>query len=288
MALSVETAFLVAVLIAVLILAGYLEWSYARGRLMRRRKTKLEASSFKDEAFNASVTSKAIMRNLKSQGYDVRKAEQLILQSDAELEMGSFASAKLLADDAKKALFEARSRGLQNEQRPVPMKTVKQKPMAVLKEQQESDLPGESEQPKTQTKLPRNYAEASFTMRSVEMELTKTREDGHTSSEAEKLLGEAHKAFDDSDYDAALRIAVRASRSLSGKGETSSGIQSIPPQERVPESEVACKSCGAELVEGDSFCRKCGSKIARACPSCGQELKKEDTFCGKCGIKAVP
>lgn len=286
MALNVQTAFLVAVLIAVLILAGYLEWSYARGRLMRRRKTKLEASSFKDEAFNSSVTSKAIMRNLKSQGFDVRKAEQLIMQSDAELEMGSYASAKLLADDAKKALFEARSRGLQNEQKPVMVKTVKQR--VVQREQEEAGQQDESEQPKQQTKLPRNYAEASFTMKSVELGLTKVREAGQTNQEAEKLLADAHRAYDDSDYDAALRIAVKASRSLSGNGEAASSIQSIPPQEKVPEEEGVCKNCGAVLVEGDSFCRKCGSRIAHACPSCGEELQKGDTFCGKCGSKAAP
>lgn len=288
MALNVETAFLVAVLIAVLILAGYLEWSYARGRLMRRRKTRMEASTFKDDAYNSSVTSKAIMRNLKSRGYDVRRAEQMIMQSDAELEMGNFASAKLLADDAKKALFETRSKGLQTEQKPVLVKTVKQKPRVVQREREETGQPEEKEPTKTQAKLPRNYAEASFTMKSVEIELSRLKVNGQGNSGAEQLLQDARMAFDSSDYDTALRTAVRASRSLSGKGETASGIQSIPPQEKATGQEGVCGTCGSELVEGDSFCRKCGSKIAHACPSCGQELQKGDTFCGKCGSKVTP
>lgn len=287
MALNVQTAFLVAVLIAVLILAGYLEWSYARGRLMRRRKTKLEASAFKDEAFNASVTSKAIMRNLKSQGYDVRKAEQMIMQSDTELELGNYANAKLLSDDAKNVLFDVRARSLQQEQRPVVKKTVKQRP-ALQKEAEVAHQETEPLQQNQHAKLPRNYAEASFTMRSVELELSKMQEEGRVDSEAKSILAEAHKSFDDSDYDTALRLAVKASRSLSGGNDTSPSIQSIPPQESVAEKAKLCSSCGAELVEGDSFCRKCGGKISLACSSCGQELEQGDTFCGKCGNKAVP
>ena len=64
MDLTIQTAFILAVLIAALILAGYLEWSYARGRLMRKRSARLAAGVAREEAFNASVTTKDLRKTI--------------------------------------------------------------------------------------------------------------------------------------------------------------------------------------------------------------------------------
>ena len=151
--------------------------------------------------------------------------------------------------------------------------------------------PAEAQPPVTQKKLPRNYAEASFTIRSVETEVEKASGESKNTEIPAKILAEAKENFEDERYDEALRLAVRASRSLAGDGGGETNIQAIPPQS--PEKSVetpkaanhVCGECGAPLKAGDSFCRKCGGRITLQCPSCGEQLSKGDTFCGKCGGK---
>lgn len=46
-----------------------------------------------------------------------------------------------------------------------------------------------------------------------------------------------------------------------------------------------CKRCGAELLDTDTFCVKCGQRVDEAlrCPNCGEELREGTKFCHKCG-----
>ncbi len=289
MDLTIQTAFILAALIAALILAGYLEWSYARGRLMRKRSARLAAGVAREEAFNASVTTKAIMRNLRAQGYDVARAEPLVRQTDAELEMGNFTSAKLLAEDAKNTLFEIKSASVRQTggltKEPAGETAGAQKGQGI----RQAPPPAEARQPVAQKKLPRNYAEASFTIKSVETEVENAAGEGKNTEIPAKFLAEAKENFEDERYDDALRLAVRASRSLAGEGGGETNIQAIPPQTPAKSGETpktanqVCEECGAPLKTGDSFCRKCGGKIRLQCPACGEQLSKGDTFCGKCG-----
>ncbi len=51
---------------------------------------------------------------------------------------------------------------------------------------------------------------------------------------------------------------------------------------------MKCVQCGAELVDGASFCRVCGAKAEnrvamKFCPNCGEELVSSASFCRKCG-----
>lgn len=51
---------------------------------------------------------------------------------------------------------------------------------------------------------------------------------------------------------------------------------------------MKCVQCGAELVDGASFCRVCGAKVEnktsmKFCPNCGEELVSGASFCRKCG-----
>ena len=53
-----------------------------------------------------------------------------------------------------------------------------------------------------------------------------------------------------------------------------------------------CKFCGAQLAEGDRFCKKCGAATPSAAPPkqfcavCGAELPQGAKFCKKCGASA--
>lgn len=55
----------------------------------------------------------------------------------------------------------------------------------------------------------------------------------------------------------------------------------------VPEAKkVACRKCGAENVEHDTFCGKCGSKLAAQtvkCSGCNAEVLENAKFCMECG-----
>ena len=48
-----------------------------------------------------------------------------------------------------------------------------------------------------------------------------------------------------------------------------------------------CKNCGAELLEGASFCTSCGTPIQEKkeclCAQCGGPLSEENAFCPHCG-----
>ena len=51
-------------------------------------------------------------------------------------------------------------------------------------------------------------------------------------------------------------------------------------------SNYRCQFCGNDLQDGDTFCVKCGKKVAISCPQCGNTvfLYKEN-FCCMCGLK---
>lgn len=48
---------------------------------------------------------------------------------------------------------------------------------------------------------------------------------------------------------------------------------------------MKCQNCGAEIEQGDSFCRECGSKVLtkKFCRECGAELLSGAKFCSSCG-----
>ena len=50
---------------------------------------------------------------------------------------------------------------------------------------------------------------------------------------------------------------------------------------------MKCKRCGAELLDTDTFCVKCGQKVSEPakCPVCGEPLREGTRFCHKCGAE---
>ena len=55
---------------------------------------------------------------------------------------------------------------------------------------------------------------------------------------------------------------------------------------------MICKTCGTEILEGHSFCHKCGAKYVaeekKGCIYCGTELAEGQKFCHKCGRSQEP
>lgn len=51
------------------------------------------------------------------------------------------------------------------------------------------------------------------------------------------------------------------------------------------QAALICRTCGTEVVDGDTYCRACGNRIndtPGAC-SCGAETREDDNFCHACG-----
>ena len=48
---------------------------------------------------------------------------------------------------------------------------------------------------------------------------------------------------------------------------------------------MKCKRCGADLLDTDTFCIKCGQKVDQPmfCSSCGEQLREGERFCHNCG-----
>lgn len=50
------------------------------------------------------------------------------------------------------------------------------------------------------------------------------------------------------------------------------------------DSLIACPNCGADVVDGSTFCSNCGSPLGPvACEGCGREIAAGARFCGNCG-----
>lgn len=53
---------------------------------------------------------------------------------------------------------------------------------------------------------------------------------------------------------------------------------------------MKCRRCGAELLDTDTFCVKCGQKVDQPmfCSKCGEKLRDGERFCHKCGSPVEP
>lgn len=71
------------------------------------------------------------------------------------------------------------------------------------------------------------------------------------------------------------------------KTDAQAEVQDTNTETQVREEKVICKQCGAEILNGNSFCGKCGAPVVqkKKCSNCGYELEEDSLFCGKCGQK---
>jgi ribosomal protein L40E len=54
-------------------------------------------------------------------------------------------------------------------------------------------------------------------------------------------------------------------------------------------TNMRCKNCNAQLVDGANFCMECGTKVEKDifCSQCGQKLPETAKFCYKCGARVL-
>ncbi len=276
MAEPVDTTLLIVVIVViVLTIATFLELRYFRS-FMKKRQSRIDLP---DQAHNALITSKAIANTLRTSGVVTTSSDEMIAEAEVAYRRRAYRVTLELAEKAKAALKAEKAR---------------HDKIGDLSRLQRV-RGGASDQPTTKEVLqkehPPNFTQAKFTLSLAEERIAAARVAGRGTAPAEALLVTARASFDAEDYDEALKLAAKSRRTADGEAVAEpEGKTPVPSQVEIPRpANRACASCGAELLVGDPFCRKCGVKIERptACAKCGADLKADDTFCRKCGT-AIP
>ncbi len=269
-----STLLIVVVVVIVLTIVTFLELRYFRS-FMKRRQSRMDLP---DQAHNALLTSKAIANTLRTSGVVTASADEMIAEAEAAYRRRAYRVTLELSEKAKAALKTEKAR---------------HDKMGDLSRLQRV-RGGASDEPTTKEVLqkehPPNYMQAKFTLSLAEERIAAARVAGRGTAPAEALLATARASFDAEDYDEALKLAVKSRRTADEEVTAEESKTPVPSQVEIPRpANRACASCGAELLVGDPFCRKCGVKVERptACGKCGEGLKADDTFCRKCGT-AIP
>ena len=262
---------LVVIVVIVLTIVTFLELRYFRSFMKKRR----DRVDLPDNAHNALLTGKAIANTLRSAGVNTTQADDVIAEADTAYRRRDYRVAIQLSEQAKTLLKaqKAKHDRIGDLGRLQRVRTTT------------SDEPTTKEV--LQKEHPPNYTQAKFTLSLAEERIATARTAGRGTSSAEALLKNAQASFEDADYDSALKLAAKSRRMADGEIPAEADVKTpVPSQVEIPRpANRACASCGAELLVGDPFCRKCGVKVERpvVCATCGTSLKPDDTFCRKCG-----
>ncbi len=266
-------------LIMVIIIIAEVLWIRNR-RLKRRLSTgtvKRGKYSLRDDAHNALVTGRAIARTLERSGASMSGAWSQLEEAQLAFDRGNYRVCIEIVDRAKDTMKSSR------------LAQERKGDLAKL----ESSAPSSQAEDEVLTKeyiakeLPENFVQAKFSLNLARDHMEECRKKAMDTEAAALVLSDAEKAFDEKDYTTALKLAIRCKNLL---GDAEGGLEIIPPDEEVIEIteeqlKNRCEGCGELLVEGDSFCRKCGSKIpkARKCEKCNKVANVDDKFCRGCG-----
>lgn len=263
----------------IVIVIGELVW--LRNRRLKKGMSsggRVKKMSLRDDAHNALITGKAIVRTLERSGASMEATMNQLEEAKIAFDRGNFRACIDIVDKAKDSMKTAR---LAAEKR------------GDLEKLEASPPPPGDEEMLTKEfitkELPENFIQAKFSLNLAKDHMEKCRQGAIDTEAAALVLQEADKAFEEKDYTTALKLAVRCKNLLATED---GGLETIPLDEEVIEIteeqlKNRCTGCGEFLVEGDGFCRKCGAKIPKAaeCEKCGKAADIEDKFCRGCGTE---
>jgi hypothetical protein len=264
--------------IFIVVLIG--EFFWLRNRRLKRKmgtgRPVKKKETLQDDAHNALITGKAIVRTLELGGTPMTGIISQLDEAQLAYDRGNYRVAIDTVEKAKDSMKAAR------------LTSVKKGDLAKL----DSPLPppGEDEMLTKEfiaKELPENFIQAKFSLNLARSHMEKCRLGAIDTEAAALVLQDAEHAFEQKDYSTALKLAVRCKNLL----VTEEGsLETIPPDEEVIEIteeqlKNRCTGCGEFLVIGDSFCRKCGAKIPKAaeCEKCEKVADIDDKFCRGCG-----
>lgn len=265
--------------IFIVIVIGELVW--LRNRRMKKGLGgggRVKKKSLRDDAHNALITGRAIARTLERGGTSMDPIMAQLEEAQMAFDRGNFRVCIDIVDQAKESMKTAR---LAAEKKGDLAKLDSSPPPAGGDEMLTKEI--------ITKEMPENFIQAKFSLNLARDHMEQCRERAIDTEAAALVLQDAESAFEGKDYTTALKLAVRCKNLLATDDES---LKTIPPEEEVIEIteeqlKNRCTGCGEFLVEGDSFCRKCGARIPKAaeCEKCGEVADIEDKFCRKCGAE---
>jgi len=307
---STEIIALVFVVVLAVIVIGLFVYLIRR---LRSRRAKLLSDLAdrpqlnQDRAFNRLAMARREAGILAAQGVDVRRAQELIAESQGAFDTREYDRSYRVAQSAHEALVNARQQGARVAGGPLPSRG----PATTVSSRTQHLLPTAGTLtdplPAATPAIPKNRAESQFQMRLLSDELAAlggARARDPAVAGANALRTQAQSAFDKGDYTEAFRLALRGRRTLGGTVESlpavpgvtgtaarasTNGNVTTPDAVQTAESVAGserCPDCGYPALAGDVFCRGCGRPRAPlTCPSCGAPRIGGETFCGRCGAR---
>ncbi|HDP97024.1 MAG TPA: zinc ribbon domain-containing protein [Euryarchaeota archaeon] len=268
---STERTALFIIILIIFFIVLLIEFKFIRRKDIKRRIPTV--SMEKDRAFNALHTSKAVRNKLKTEGYDVLKAEYMIDKADSAFASRQYAVCIDLCDKAKGELIRCRREGAVFADRDQ------------LDDSDKVEHHNRPERPRDEMKeVVRTggglFLQARFELNAARDELDKFEGSAEERDSATELISDAERLFDSGEYQKALSASFKARKIISGEVEPDLDAQEARPGGK------SCPSCGEKISEGDQFCFACGCALKeRKCSSCGAEMRGSDRFCRKCGAK---
>jgi hypothetical protein len=284
------------ILIGVLAILGmfvvYFEIKYMKGKNKEVRR----ASVRKDEAFNAVLTTRSVANIMARQGSDTTKAQYLVDSAKQAMQAGNYERCMTLCEQARGELKGTPHEPAKESEEGDELEAVAE---SILTTDKRAAVPSDAY---AGTKLPvdqdGSYLSAKFEINTAKADLSKARERGVETSQAESFLIEAETAYEAGSYSKALSMAVKARKSVSQEASKETIPLRIPrePEARKPgagqaapakKAEAKCFDCSALLEPDDDFCGECGAKVARdrSCNVCGTKARPADKYCRKCGAE---
>ena len=270
-------------------------------------KKKLESGEIgktrKEDVESSIATARTMLKLLAERGVNTTKAEALVIQAEMAADARMYSKADDYLKEAKEEALRANKAhqdGTDILNAPEPKGPVEESPKKAFEQ------------------FPPYYMQAKFEIKRAEHSIESADMEGRDTGEARAFLREAKGHFDSEGYEKAFSMAVKARKSA--EGETVEYIRVVDDEEGPEEKEAEipvigvnvskqleveakeaiacvteklgddsgggkrCPNCGADIREGDRFCRKCGFKLL-FCPNCGAPVDEEDVFCGKCGFR---
>jgi hypothetical protein len=268
--------------IFIVVLIG--EFFWLRNRRLKRKmgtgRPVKKKETLQDDAHNALITGKAIVRTLELGGTPMTGIISQLDEARLAYDRGNYRVAIDTVEKAKDSMKAARLTSVKKgdlAKLDSPLPPPGEDEM-LTKEFIAKELPENFIQAKFSLNLARSH-QAKFSLNLARSHMEKCRLGAIDTEAAALVLQDAEHAFEQKDYSTALKLAVRCKNLL----VTEEGsLETIPPDEEVIEIteeqlKNRCTGCGEFLVIGDSWLRRVPGHWRQLL----QEMRCEDPKSGR-------